>query len=225
MFSSEAADLVRSLVDGEHALSNSSHKGHWTGKEKENETVEPEAVFDANIFDANRFDADFDTPFNDASAESELTGLPFELSASDDLHAVPANADENSYASNEAADSIPRNWADLQVTLRFHRADLYLGLAVFVALLALLWPAASVPKRAALGPWQRALIHLGIAEAPAPVIHLQGDPGVQVWVDPHTALYYCPGSDAYGKTTDGRFSSQRDAQLDRFEPAARSVCE
>ena len=115
--------------------------------------------------------------------------------------------------------------SELQVRLRFHRADIYLCLAVLVALSALLWPAAASPKRAALTPWQRALVTLGIAEAPAPVIHLQGDPAIEVWVDPHTALYYCPGAEPYGKTADGRFSSQHDAQMDRFEPATRSVCE
>ncbi len=110
--------------------------------------------------------------------------------------------------------------------LHFQRADLYLGVAVFVAAIALLWPAAGAPQRAALGPWERALVALGIAEAPAaPVVHLHGDPGIAVWVDPHSALYYCPGEEQYGKTTDGRFSSQREAMMDRFEPASRSACE
>jgi hypothetical protein len=95
-----------------------------------------------------------------------------------------------------------------------------------MALLALMWPAATVPRRAVLRPWQRALITLGIAEAPAPVVHLQrGDPNIEVWVDPHTALYYCPGEDQYGKTPDGRFSSQREAQMERFDPAGRSACD
>jgi hypothetical protein len=70
------------------------------------------------------------------------------------------------------------------------------------------------------------LVAIGIAaEAPAPAIHLQGDPGIEVWVDPHSALYYCPGEEPYGKTADGRLSSQHDAQMDRFEPAGRSACE
>jgi hypothetical protein len=68
-------------------------------------------------------------------------------------------------------------------------------------------------------------VTIGIAEAPAPVVHLHGDPGLAVWVDPHTALYYCPGEEQYGKTADGRFSPQREAQMDRFEPAGRSACE
>ncbi len=118
-----------------------------------------------------------------------------------------------------------RRLADFGAQLRLHRADLYLGTAVVVAALALLWPAADSPRRTALRPWERALVTLGIAEAPAPVTHFQGDPGIEVWVDPHTALYYCPGEEQYGKTAGGRISSQRDAQMDRFEPASRSACE
>src|SRR6266853_1798165 len=66
---------------------------------------------------------------------------------------------------------------------------------------------------------------LSASEDSAPVVHSQGDPSLAVWVDPHTALYYCPGEEQYGKTTDGRFSPQREAQMDRFEPASRSACE
>lgn len=150
-----------------------------------------------------------------ATEDSELTVQPFQLSASDD----------SSDASDTATSSLLQRFRDLRVTLRFHRADLYLGVAIFVAAMALLWPAADAPRRAALGPWDRALVTLGIAEAPAPVVHLQGDPGIEVWVDPHTALYYCPGEEPYGKAAGGRLSSQREAQMDRFEPASRSACE
>lgn len=112
------------------------------------------------------------------------------------------------------------------VKLRFRRADLYLGLAIFVAAAALLWPAAVPPRRpSALAPWEQALVTLGIAEAPTPVVRPQGDPNANVWIDPHTALYYCQGEELYEKTADGRFSSQHDAQMDRFEPANRAACE
>jgi ribosomal protein L40E len=122
-------------------------------------------------------------------------------------------------------DSVFERLSEWRVKLRFQRADVFLGLAIFVSAAALLWPAA-VPRRpTALDPWERALVMLGIAEPPEPLIHLQGDPGVSVWIDPHSALYYCPGEDQYGKTTDGRLSSQREAQMDRFEPASRTPCE
>src|SRR5208282_2205042 len=153
--------------------------------------------------------------------DSDLTVQPFQLSASDDSSPANASADEAA-----GATSLIQRLADFRVKLRFHRADLYLGVAVFVSALALMWPAASAPRRATLGPWERALVALGIAEAPAAqAIHLPGDPGVQVWVDPHTALYYCPGEEQYGKTADGRLSSQHEAQMDRFEPAGHLACD
>jgi hypothetical protein len=152
---------------------------------------------------------------------SDLAVQPFQLSASDDSYATDASI----RIDDAAPSSVIQRLADFHVKLRFHRADLYLGVAVFVAALALLWPVAGAPRPRALGPWERALVTLGIAEAPAPVVHLRGDPGLAVWVDPHTALYYCPGEEQYGKTADGRFSPQREAQMDRFEPAGRSACE
>jgi hypothetical protein len=155
------------------------------------------------------------------SEGSDLAVQPFQLSASEDSYATDASI---SLAGNAPISALQR-FGDWHVKLRFHRADLYLGMAVFVAALALLWPAAGAPRPAALGPWERALVTLGIAEIPAPVVHFQGDPSLAVWVDPHTALYYCPGEEQYGKTADGRFSPQREAQMDRFEPASRSACE
>jgi ribosomal protein L40E len=187
----------------------------------------------------NEAPEDFHFPSEEAAPEdSDLTFQPFELSAGDDSPADDSSADSSpsDEASIDAADASPRSLsssslsllqrlADLRITLRFRRADLYLGAAVFVAAFALLWPAASAPRRAALGPFERLLVTLGIAEAPAPVVHLTGDPGIEVWVDTHTALYYCPGEEPYGKTPNGRFSSQREAQMDRFEPSSRSACE
>ncbi|MGO9366533.1 MAG: hypothetical protein ACLP0H_02765, partial [Terriglobales bacterium] len=147
---------------------------------------------------------------DETSAELEL-----QESAADDL--TPEDSDgtvrnvetlqlsegDDSFATEaEAVTSSWPHFASLRKEMSSHRADIYLGAAVVVALLALLWPAAGSPQRPALRPWQRALVTLGIAEAPAPVVHLQGDPGIQVWVDPHTALYYCPGEEQFGKTAD-----------------------
>jgi hypothetical protein len=162
-----------------------------------------------------------DLTVEDLALEGSDVGVQlFELSATDDSY--PSDA---STSIDDAPRSLIQRFADWRVKLRFQRADLYLGVAVFVAALALLWPAAGAPRPAALGPWERALVTLGIAEAPAPLVHVQGDPGLAVWVDPHTALYYCPGEEQYGKTADGRFSPQREAQMDSFQPAGRSACE
>jgi hypothetical protein len=112
-----------------------------------------------------------------------------------------------------------------RVKLRFRRADLYLGLSVAVALVALLWPAASA-GRAELTPWERVLVAVGIAEAPSSEaeVHYSGDPNIKVWVDTQAALYYCPGDELYGKSPGGHYTTQHDAQLDRFEPALRRAC-
>jgi hypothetical protein len=109
--------------------------------------------------------------------------------------------------------------------LNLPTADAYLGIAIVVAVLAILWPAPATVHRQGLEPWQRILVNLGIAEAPAPQTHYRGDPNLQVWVDPHTALYYCPGEEQFGKSANGRLEAQREAQLDQFEPAGRVVCQ
>jgi len=170
-----------------------------------------------------------------APEDSALAVPAFQISASVESSPVEASAHERHEPISDASDasradepghsSWLQHLADLRATLGLHRSNLYLMGAVLVAALALLWPTASSPRRAALGPWERALITLGLAEAPEPAIHLQGDPAIEVWVDPHTALYYCPGEEQYGKTADGRLSSQREAQMERFEPAGRSACE
>ncbi len=177
-----------------------------------------------------------------AAEDSDVTVQQFRSSIRDDSFPTEASATAASIdagieattgatlgemdgATGDATSSMPQRLAVWRVKMRSHRADLYLGAAALVAVLALLWPAASAPRRAALAPWERMLVTLGIAEAPAPAIHVQGDPAIDVWVDPHTALYYCPGEEQYGKTADGRFSSQREAQMDRFEPAGRRACE
>jgi hypothetical protein len=161
-----------------------------------------------------------------------LTLSPLPLAAGADVPVIDdsRSGEADPVVENEGAIAPPsmlRTLRDLRVKLRFRRADVYLGVAIFVAAFALLWPAAGStrPVTPTLSTWDRALIALGIAEAPAPEVHLQGDPSIQVWIDPHTALYYCPGEEQYGKAANGHYSTQREAQMDRFEPAGRSACE
>ena len=68
------------------------------------------------------------------------------------------------------------------------------------------------------------LISLGLAEAPPPEEE-KGNPATQVWIDLHTGLYYCPGADLYGKTPSGKYATQRDAELDQYQPAYRKACQ
>jgi hypothetical protein len=160
-----------------------------------------------------------------AQLETELeTDPPPEVEHT--VHSIPLEMieDDSLLEANDLSTSPPGALENLRQQLDFHRADLYLGVAVLVALFAFLWPAPAPPQKPLLSPWQRVLVQLGIAEVPTPAIHYRGDPNIEVWVDPHTALYYCPGDEQYGKTTDGRLTSQRDAQADRFEPASRAAC-
>jgi hypothetical protein len=114
---------------------------------------------------------------------------------------------------------------------RRHRANIYLGAAglIFVAaLIGLVTQPAPVarknPAEPELTAFEKLMVNLGLAEAPPVPVNL-GNPDRQVWVDKHTALYYCPGSDLYGKTAGGRYETQRSAQLDQFESAARKACD
>ena len=121
------------------------------------------------------------------------------------------------------------------------RGDVYLVIALILVACVIRWGvwsnhssspagvsnATAAHKKAApdadLSVFDRMLIRLGLAEEPVPAED-KGNPSVQVWVDERTALYYCPGADLYGKTSKGKFTSQRDAQLDQFEPAYRKTC-
>jgi hypothetical protein len=129
---------------------------------------------------------------------------------------------------------------------RSRRGDFYLAIAVILVVIVIRWGIWSNHSVGATGrataisgsanrgkppapdadvsAFDKLLISLGLAEAPeAP--EYKGNPNTQVWVDLHTALYYCPGSDLYGKTPKGKLTSQRDAQLDQFEPANRRACD
>ena len=147
------------------------------------------------------------------------------IAAEGPVESVLVNTEDDSLAdANKTSGSIRDALVALRQQFILHRADFYLGIAVLVAVFALLLPTPAAPQRPRLAPWQRVLVTLGIAEAPDPQVHYRGDPSIQVWVDPHTALYYCPGDEPYGKTSDGRLTSQRDAQSDQFEPASRAAC-
>jgi hypothetical protein len=193
-----------------------------------------------------------------ADFEDPTLEVPADVAALTDLEVTEddGRSDSTLVASEEAlleqgapedspptdTDFKPENsrFADLRLTLRFLRADLYLGLAILVSVSAMLWvvfaasptdirrgiASAGLHPRVHLSRWERVLVDLGIAEAPVPPAPVyRGNPNAQVWVDPHTAQYYCQGEEEYGKTADGRSVSQREAQMDRFEPAGRAPCD
>jgi hypothetical protein len=92
---------------------------------------------------------------------------------------------------------------------------------LLVFLMLAVWPSSTNSQ---LTWFQSLLVKVGLADVPARAPALSGNPDVRVWVDVHTALYYCPGSDLYGMTPGGHFASQHDAQVDEFEPASRIAC-
>ena len=125
---------------------------------------------------------------------------------------------------------VPWSLPDLRLKLRFHRADLYLVAAIVISTFAMIWvlsatPAPDARQKPHLRLWERALISMGLAEAPEAPTANRGNPNISVWVDPKTALYYCVGEELYGKAPGGHVTTQREAQLDQFEPAGRAACE
>jgi putative methionine-R-sulfoxide reductase with GAF domain len=122
-----------------------------------------------------------------------------------------------------------------------HRGDFYLAMAIILVVCAMRWglwsghpvDATSTPPTAPaathkpavpeISLFDRLLIGVGLADPPEPAED-KGNPSTAVWVDLQTGLYYCPGTDLYGKTPKGKYTGQRDAQLDRFEPAYRQPC-
>jgi GAF domain len=137
----------------------------------------------------------------------------------------------------------PRNgW--LAQTWRAQRANIYLAAAALVLVAVLAgWGSPSVPSTNAANTHSTAkarprkappkpeltfaeklLIDLGLADPPPAPVDM-GNPKAQVWVDVHTALYYCQGEDLYGKTPGGKVTTQGDAQQDSFQPAARKPCD
>jgi putative methionine-R-sulfoxide reductase with GAF domain len=141
----------------------------------------------------------------------------------------------------------PRSLASFGRLWRARRGDFYLAVAVILMFFVVRWGmlsgnsvgatgkgtaiSAAANRRkppnpnADLSLFDKFLISLGLADPPDAPPEYKGNPNTQVWIDPHTALYYCPDSDLYGKTTKGRFASQRDAQMDQFEPASRKACD
>ena len=102
-------------------------------------------------------------------------------------------------------------------TVALAATTLLLGLVLWSAT-----PASAGGQPTWLQSW---LVRLGVKNAAPQVSPYGGDPNMRVWIDVHTGLYYCPGSDLYGKTPGGRFSKQHAAQKDEFQPSTNVPCE
>jgi hypothetical protein len=127
----------------------------------------------------------------------------------------------------EVSRSLRRVFDFVRMHLRMPRRAVHLAIissALFA--LFLLWSIRPAGDPSHLTWFESLLVEFGLAEVPQqrqPAY--TGVSDIRVWVDVHTALYYCPGSDLYGKTPGGHFSTQGAAQEDQFEPATRAACE
>jgi putative methionine-R-sulfoxide reductase with GAF domain len=198
-----------------------------------------------NRRDSNRTLTQFVPPVDSPAAADSLRIVPVELALpSAKVQAYPWSSAKKAqhWLETVKAHHGPRaEWVAQQWQRR--RANIYLALAGLILLIVISgWgirpattavagnasPAPNGQQQAPPPPnltlFEKFLVSVGLAEAPPAPSYL-GNPDTQVWVDVHTALYHCPGSDLYGKTADGRFASQRDAQQDQFEPANRKVCQ
>ncbi len=177
--------------------------------------------------------------------ESSEIGPSPPKSASHSLTLVPATADS-------APESVPspsawtsaaraRAWLDslkapqtgkewFREEWKQHRGIISIALASAV-LLAVIFQSTTQPQPNSgqpreLSPFEQMLVSLGLAEAPPPpALKAPGNPITKVWVDVHTALYYCPGADLYGKTPNGRYATQSEAQRDNFQPSTLKACD
>jgi len=184
---------------------------------------------------------DVAAPVEDRSPEVETSPTVRILPALEEASVTVASAAASTAPSPWTSASRARQWfeslgsAPQRKWLVRYRANVYLATAA-VLLVAVIagWgthPDASVatghgkvPAPPQLTLFENVLVDLGLA-IPPPSSTYRGNPNTRVWEDERTALYYCPGADLYGKTERGKFSTQKDAQQDQFEPAFRRPCE
>jgi hypothetical protein len=115
---------------------------------------------------------------------------------------------------------------------RIHRGEFYLSLAA-ILLAVIVWrvdfnsvfAVSDKPSRPpATSAFLVFLSDLGLASLPNQP-HPQDHSATRVWVDFRRAVYYCPGDRHYGKVKGGQFTTQGDARLSHYEPAAHKLCE
>ena len=51
-----------------------------------------------------------------------------------------------------------------------------------------------------------------------------GNPSVIVWVNTSSGVYHCPKTRWYGKTKNGKYMTQKEAQSKGYRPAYGTVC-
>ena len=67
------------------------------------------------------------------------------------------------------------------------------------------------------------LVSTGMAQKPTPTPS-KGVPTIRVWVDTEYGYYHCPTSKLYGKTKQGVYMTQKQAQDRGYRPAYGTFC-
>ena len=62
-------------------------------------------------------------------------------------------------------------------------------------------------------------------QATAPKAHPADRSDVKVWVNTKSGVYHCPGTRVYGKTKQGAYMTQKEAQAKGYHPASGKVCQ
>ena len=71
------------------------------------------------------------------------------------------------------------------------------------------------------------LVSTGMAQKPTPTPTppaSKGVPTIKVWVDTEYGYYHCPTSKLYGKTKQGVYMTQKQAQYCGYRPAYGTFC-
>ncbi len=202
----------------------------WYMKQARAGTEENEAPMGPEVRSRDGQPGDQDTASEDLPPQGSLwrrAEKPAELvwgdPASDELPLLP-----ETFAPPSWDDAIGTAWRNFvgRVRRAGRRGATMVAVLFALLLLVVAWGSRPSPGWPGVTRFEAVLVKLGLAEVPRRATSPQrGNPDLRVWVDVHTALYYCPGSDLYGNTPGGQFETQREAQLDQFRSASGAVCE
>ncbi|HZR55693.1 MAG TPA: response regulator transcription factor [Terriglobales bacterium] len=205
--------IILTMSDGEQFASDIFHAGALGFVLKARATHDLVAAIEA-VQSGQTF---FTPRFAESILKGYLSSSPLKETAEQKLTARERATVQ--LLSNELAITLSRRLSKPGI---FRRNAKYLtvGVAVAVTVVAGWFTFNGVPDQV-LSATDRLFVILRLRTAQAPISN--GNPNAKVWVDLHTALYYCPGEKSYGRTSGGRFTRQRDALQDHLDPASH-VC-
>jgi GAF domain-containing protein len=106
---------------------------------------------------------------------------------------------------------------------RFSLAKPFALLALLCLLGTTFW--INSPRNSGWAASNQSLVEPVTPRAVPPAREFAGNPEAQVWIDTDRRNYHCPGTPLYGKTPQGRFDTQRNAQLEKLDAVDGKVCE